>query len=64
MRVAVIGGGASGLTTLKHLAIAHEYHDVKPIEARLFEAKESVAGTFRYRVWEEAEVSSIMGSRT
>ncbi len=56
MRVAVIGGGPSGLVTLKYLITAHKQHPVEPIEARLFEARESIAGTFRYRVYEDAEV--------
>lgn len=56
MRVAVIGAGPSGLVTLKYLVTAHQYHPVEPLEVRLFESKESVAGTFRYRVYEDAEV--------
>lgn len=59
MRVAVIGGGPSGLVTLKYLLTAHEFHPIEPIEARLFESKDSVAGTFRYRVYEDSEVSPI-----
>lgn len=40
MRVAVIGGGPSGLTTLKYLTTAHDFlGDIKPIEAKLFETK-------------------------
>ncbi|KAF4627260.1 hypothetical protein G7Y89_g10896 [Cudoniella acicularis] len=58
MRVAVIGGGPSGLVTLKYLITAHNFHGGEPIEARLFESKESVAGTFRYRVYEDAELVS------
>jgi dimethylaniline monooxygenase (N-oxide forming) len=58
MRVAVIGGGPAGLVTLKYLTTAHEYHVVDPIETRLFEAKDSIAGTFRYRVYEDAEARS------
>jgi dimethylaniline monooxygenase (N-oxide forming) len=57
MRVAVIGGGPSGLVMLKYLLTAHEYHAVNPIEVRLFESKGSIGGTFRYRVYEDAEVS-------
>jgi len=56
MKVAVIGGGPSGLVTLKYLLTAHEFHPIEPIEARLFEAKETITGTFRYRVYEDAEV--------
>ncbi|KAH6680487.1 hypothetical protein B0J14DRAFT_266618 [Halenospora varia] len=58
MRVAVIGGGPSGLVTLKYLLTAHEFHGGEPIEARLFESKDSVSGTFRYRVYEDAELVS------
>lgn len=58
MRVAVIGAGPSGLVTLKYLVTAHQYHPVEPLEVRLFESKESVAGTFRYRVYEDAELVS------
>ncbi|XMA07685.1 hypothetical protein WAI453_000476 [Rhynchosporium graminicola] len=58
MRVAVIGGGPSGLVTLKYLITAHEFHPIEPIEAVLFEAKDSIAGTFRYRVYEDAELVS------
>ena len=57
MRVAVIGGGPSGLVTLKYLLTAHEFLPVQPIEARLFESKDQIGGTFRYRVYEDAEVS-------
>lgn len=58
MKVAVVGGGPSGLVTLKWLATAQEYFDgPDPIEVRLFEAEESIGGTFRYRVWKDAEVT-------
>jgi dimethylaniline monooxygenase (N-oxide forming) len=56
MRVAVIGGGPSGLVTLKYLLTAHEFLPVEPIEVRLFESKDEIGGTFRYRVYEDAEV--------
>ena len=57
MRVAVIGGGPSGLVTLKYLITAHEFFpDLDPIEARLFEAECSVGGTFKHRAYEDAEV--------
>ena len=57
MKVAVIGGGPSGLTTLKYLTTAHEYLKIPPVEALLFEAEEKVGGVFAYRVYEEAEAS-------
>lgn len=56
MRIAVIGGGPSGLTTLKYLITAHEYFPISPIEAVLFEAEAEIGGTFRYRSYEDAEV--------
>jgi len=56
MRVAIIGGGPSGLVTLKYLATANRYFDIKPIEVILFEAEEKIGGTFRYRTYEDAEV--------
>ncbi|PVH82727.1 FAD/NAD(P)-binding domain-containing protein [Cadophora sp. DSE1049] len=58
MRVAVIGAGPSGLVTLKYLITAHEFHDIEPIEARLFESRDSISGTFKYRVYEDAELVS------
>jgi dimethylaniline monooxygenase (N-oxide forming) len=59
MHVAVIGGGPSGLNTLKHLLQAHKFQDVEPIQVKLFEAKDQIGGTLRYRVWEDAEVGPI-----
>ena len=57
MRVAIIGGGPSGLVTLKTLITAHEFlPDTKPIEAKLFEQEGSLGGTFKHRVYEDAEV--------
>jgi dimethylaniline monooxygenase (N-oxide forming) len=58
MKVAVIGGGPAGLTTLKFLLEAHNYFPIPPIEARLFEAESEIGGTFVYRVYEDAEVNS------
>jgi dimethylaniline monooxygenase (N-oxide forming) len=59
MRVVVIGGGPSGLVTLKYLVTAHEFFPgVEPIEARLFEAEDSIGGTFKHRAYEDAEVRS------
>ncbi|KAL5321810.1 hypothetical protein ACEPPN_009773 [Leptodophora sp. 'Broadleaf-Isolate-01'] len=58
MRVAVIGGGSSGLVALKYLTTAHKFHPVEPIEAILFEARDSIAGSFRHRVYEDAELVS------
>lgn len=58
MRVAVVGGGPSGLATLKYLKTAHLYFDIDPIDATLYEAEPSIGGTFVYRVYEDAEVST------
>jgi dimethylaniline monooxygenase (N-oxide forming) len=59
MHVAVIGGGPSGLVTLKYLTTAHEFFPgLEPIEAKLFEAEDSIGGTFKYRAYEDAEVRS------
>jgi dimethylaniline monooxygenase (N-oxide forming) len=57
MRVAVIGGGPSGLVTLKYLLQAHLSLGCDPIEARLFELDDTIGGAFATRVYEDAEVS-------
>lgn len=57
MKIAIIGGGPSGLTTLKYLVTAHEYFGgLESIEARLFEAEKDIGGTFRYRTYSDSEV--------
>ena len=56
----MIGGGPSGLVTLKYLIAAQEFHPAQPIEARLFESEGHIGGTFRYRVYEDAEVRSLI----
>jgi len=59
MRVAVIGGGPSGLVQLKVLLSAHEHFPLdEPIEARLFEAYDEVGGVFLHHVYEDAELVS------
>jgi cation diffusion facilitator CzcD-associated flavoprotein CzcO len=58
MKVAVIGGGPSGLVTLKYLIRAHLNLDCDPIEARLFELEDSIGGAFAHRTYEDAEVST------
>ncbi|RHZ46422.1 uncharacterized protein CDV56_104747 [Aspergillus thermomutatus] len=58
MRVAVVGGGPSGLVVLKYLTTVHNFQPVDPIEAQLFEAEDSVGGTFTYRTYEDAELVS------
>ena len=59
MRVAIIGGGPGGLTTLKHLLEAHQRFPVDAVEARLFEAEDDIGGTFRKRTYDEGEVSEL-----
>ncbi|KAH7383386.1 dimethylaniline monooxygenase [Pyrenochaeta sp. MPI-SDFR-AT-0127] len=56
MRIAVIGAGPGGLTTLKTLLEAST--PARPIEAVLFEAEEKIGGTFQYRAYENAELVS------
>ena len=56
MRVAVIGGGAAGLVTLKYLLQVDEYFSTDPVEVCLFEREASVGGTFRHRTYEDGEV--------
>ncbi|KAF1940608.1 dimethylaniline monooxygenase [Clathrospora elynae] len=56
MRIAVIGAGPGGLTTLKTLLEASTPE--RPIEAVLFEAEDNVGGTFHYRGYENAELVS------
>lgn len=57
MKVAVIGAGPSGLVTLKYLTTAHHYFPIEPIEVICFEAESEIGGTFKYRVYEDAEAS-------
>lgn len=57
MRVAVIGGGPSGVVTLKYLLLAHQLLSCEPVEARLFEYQDTIGGTFAARAYEDAEVS-------
>ena len=60
MKTIVIGGGAAGLVTLKHLLTVHQFTPgLDPIDAQLFEAEDDVGGTFKYRVWDGAEVSAL-----
>ena len=57
MKVAVIGAGPSGLVTLKYLANAHHYFPIDPLELVCFEMERDIGGTFKYRVYEDAEAS-------
>ncbi|TWU73003.1 hypothetical protein ED733_004772 [Metarhizium rileyi] len=58
MKVAVIGGGPSGLVTLRYLTQAQVFLGCEPVEARLFEYQPQVGGTFSARVYEDAELVS------
>ena len=57
MKVAIIGGGPSGLATLKYVLTAHLHLGCDPLEALLFESQSRVGGTFTARSYEDAEVS-------
>lgn len=57
MKVAIIGAGPSGLVTLKYLSTAHHYFPIDPIEVICIEAETDLGGTFKYRVYEDAEAS-------
>lgn len=57
MKVAVIGGGPSGLVTLKYLAQASKFLDCEPVEVHLFELQPEVGGAFFSRAYEDCEVS-------
>ncbi|KAK3374621.1 hypothetical protein B0H63DRAFT_548881 [Podospora didyma] len=58
VRVAVIGGGPSGLVTLRYLVTAHSFLGTAPIEAKLFESESAVGGVFHARTYEDAELVS------
>lgn len=56
LQVAVIGGGAAGLVTLKYLLEAHKYHPGVDIIVDLYEAHNKLGGVFEYQTYESAEV--------
>ena len=58
MKVAVIGGGPSGLVTLKYLTTAHNHFSTEPIEAKLFESASHVGGVFLHHTYEDGEMVS------
>ncbi|RGP78924.1 dimethylaniline monooxygenasen-oxide-forming-2 [Fusarium longipes] len=58
MRVAVIGGGPSGLVTLKYLLKAQSSLGCDPIYVTLFENNDTVGAVFATRVYEDAELVS------
>lgn len=59
LQVAIIGGGASGLVTLKYLLEAHKYFPGVDIVVDLYEAHNKLGGVFEYQTYESAEVSLI-----
>ncbi|RFU77763.1 dimethylaniline monooxygenase [Trichoderma arundinaceum] len=58
MRVAIIGGGPSGIVQLKVLTEAHRRFPVLPIEVRLFESHSRLGGVFSHHSYEEGELVS------
>lgn len=60
MRVAVVGGGPSGLVTLKYLCEAQHFLGCERVEAVLFEDQTHIGGTFFARAYEDAEVDCSM----
>ncbi|KAF4807939.1 Dimethylaniline monooxygenase [N-oxide-forming] 3 [Colletotrichum siamense] len=58
LRVAVIGAGPAGLATTRYLKWAHQFFAIEPIEVRVFEKEDDIGGTFKYRVYEAAELVS------
>lgn len=59
MRVAIIGGGPSGLVQLKVLATAHQHLEgTEPFELMLFESYDELGGVFLHHVYEDAELVS------
>lgn len=58
MRVAVIGGGPSGLVTLKYLTQTHQFFPTEPFEAKLFESASQIGGIFFHHTYEDGELVS------
>lgn len=58
MRVAIIGGGPSGLVQLKVLNEMHQRFPVPAFEVRLFETYDQLGGVFLHHVYEDAELVS------
>ncbi|OHF00885.1 dimethylaniline monooxygenase [Colletotrichum orchidophilum] len=58
LKVAVIGAGPAGLATARYLKWAHLFFAIEPIQIRVFEAEDDIGGTFKYRVYEDAELVS------
>lgn len=58
MRVAIIGGGPSGLVQLKVLLEAHQRFPVVPFEVMLFESHSKIGGIFFHHSYEDGELVS------
>ncbi|KAJ8106861.1 hypothetical protein ONZ43_g6917 [Nemania bipapillata] len=58
IRVAIIGAGPAGMATLRYLLDAENALQCEPVEVKLFEADTGVGGTFKARMYEEAELVS------
>ncbi|KAH6996922.1 hypothetical protein EDB80DRAFT_137053 [Ilyonectria destructans] len=58
MRVAIIGGGPSGLVQLKVLLEAHQRFSVAPFEVKLFESYSKIGGIFFHHSYEDGELVS------
>jgi NADPH-dependent 2,4-dienoyl-CoA reductase/sulfur reductase-like enzyme len=53
LKVAVVGGGPSGLVTLKTLLELGDRHEDVNVQVSLFESEDAIGGTFRYRAYGE-----------
>lgn len=58
MRVAIIGGGPSGIVQLKVLTEAHRRFSIPHLELRLFESHNRLGGIFSHHSYEDAELVS------
>lgn len=58
LKVAIIGGGPSGLVTLKTLLELQDRHDDVKVQVSLFEAEDAIGGTFKYRAYQNARLVS------
>lgn len=58
MRVAIIGGGPSGLVQAKVLLEAHTRFPIEPFEIKLFESYSKLGGIFFHHTYEEGELVS------
>ncbi|UZJ55800.1 hypothetical protein CBS101457_005120 [Exobasidium rhododendri] len=58
LNVAIVGGGPSGLVTLKTLLDLGDRYDDVDVRVSLFEAEDAIGGTFRYRSYDNAQLVS------